>query len=124
MFKDLRENNILIAEFMGFTINDDTCIIPTESGDKERSIDSLTFRYSWDALMPVVEKIESIEDGDLPYLSYSINNFCVSIRNGFCQIISGDFMEEYDEFNIHSGGKLEATYSAVVEFIKWYNENK
>jgi hypothetical protein len=122
MFKDLRENNILIAEFMGFTINDDICIIPTESGDKERSIDSLTFRYSWDALMPVVEKIEELEMELLP--SYSTNNFCVSIRNGFCQIISGDFMEEHDEFNIHSGGKLEATYSAIIEFIKWYNENK
>ena len=102
------ENNKLIAEFM---LNK---IVPQ----------SWTWEYhkSWDALMPVVEKIESIEDSNLPYLSYSQNNFCVSIRNGFCEIISGDFLMDFDEFSRHSGTKIEATYNAVVEFIKWYNE--
>lgn len=128
------KNNKLIAEFMGYSIlqyssnNNPVYNIPVRKEDQPGIgyvPEFMKYHSSWDWLMSVVEKIESIKDDTLPYLSFSQNNFCVSIRNGFCEIISGDFLTTFDEFNRHTGAaKIAATYNAVVEFIKWYNENK
>lgn len=58
-------------------------------------------------LMPVVEKIEAIDNDDL----------IIEIRFRLCHI-------EYDEFGIRNfvgETKIQSVYKAVVEFIKWYN---
>ena len=111
--KTIKEGNRLIAEFMGrcgkvnrhlYYVN-----IPTV---KWVTIEEMQFHSSWDWLMPVVEKIESItetSDGIIYHL------YDVVIRQHSCEIESAD---------IHAGGfpsKMEATYWAVVEFIEWYN---
>lgn len=116
--KTTEEKNRMIAEFMEVETTD------YKYKENAKHISELKYHTSWSWLMPVVEKIEAIEDDLLPYQSYSKNNFCVSIRNGFCQIISGDFLMDFDEFDKHSGTKKEAVFNAVCEFIEWYNENK
>lgn len=121
--KTTEEKNRMIAEFMGVGIFEETGMYNASIGS-EYPVKEIPYHTSWDWLMPVVEKIESIEDDLSPYQSYSKNNFCVSIRNGFCQIISGDFLMDFDEFDKHSGTKKEAVFNAVCEFIEWYNENK
>lgn len=62
----------------------------------------------WDIIMPVVEKIEGLGHGVTIYKKgCHINNEAAFTTNGF-----------------NHSSKIEQTYKAVVEFIKWYNENK
>lgn len=112
------EDNKLIAEFME---------LPTEVFNSgllnyyHREYNSgtwyeeheLSYNVSWDWLEPVVEKIEMLE--------YTFEkNYQRLDKDWQCLIVKGnDIM--FQEFNINS--KL-AAYNAVVEFIKWYNENK
>ena len=102
------ENNKLIAEFMGLEI----IYRPYSNGFVELSetelcdVDDLKYHTSWDWLMPVVEKA-----------------FCVACNKDMEGIMGADnhrqnIIDEHLMFN-----KI-GTYEAVVEFIKWYNENK
>lgn len=106
-----QENNKLIAEFLGWTEQKD----PTERffgqwfnpKTGERHV-YLFFDTSWDWLMAVVEKIESLGHGVTIYRKgCHINNEIGFNTNGF-----------------NHSSKVEQTYKAVVEFIKWYNQQK
>ena len=123
-----KQDNILIAKFMGITPS--LCQTfgkyslsdmpfwavtgPTPEKVWEDAAKCFKYDSSWDALMPVVEKIESM-------------NFDVSIGSGcFCRIWDVDFDREVILPEIESSypTKIGSTYKAVVEFIKWYNKNK
>jgi len=99
--KTTEENNTLIAVFMDV----DQVDIDTWLEDNKE----LKYHSSWGWLMPVVEKIEG--------LGYWVNRHDgdVYITNNNSDIIVPTPMSE--------GGK-DMYYKAVVEFIKWYNENK
>lgn len=115
------KDNELIAIFMGWR--------PTIDGDGwyEPNLafrDTLLFYESWDWLMPVVEKISKItfkwetkhESGTD---SYYLRTF------GMLDEETGRVMVRINNCALHTAPTLiEATYKAVVEFIKWYNENK
>ena len=77
----------------------------------------LEYHTSWDWLMPVVEKIEDIREETRPECS----RFNVCIEQSFVFIIETYTSEEFKMQD--SNTKIEATYNAVVEFIKWYNKN-
>jgi hypothetical protein len=122
------ENNKLIAEFMGCkligTEKDNIYYIPQHSerrllykGLVNESIDfkpsQMKYHESWEWLIPVVEKIESLnvvcfeknlqEEGDYQCL----------------------FTKGNDIFICHyADTSKEATHRVVVEFIKWYNERE
>jgi len=68
----------------------------------------LHFDTSWEWLMPVVEKIES--------LGYS-----VEIVKHICRIALDEHTSIVISENIP---KIEAIYQAAVQFIEWYNEQK
>jgi hypothetical protein len=90
------KNNKLIAEFMGMTYGD--------SWYRK----SMRYNVSWDWLMPVVEKIES-----LGYEFTIVENRCKVSNN------TDHSVEEL--FHIETiGSKFKTTYDAVVEFIKNY----
>ena len=99
----MRDNNKLIADFMGKEWHKeffkDVFII---------SPSNITYKFDtdWNWLMPVVEKIETT------------NNGCtlVIIEDERCHIDNQNGIE------IDSVGhtKIEATYNAVIEFIKQY----
>ncbi len=104
----LDNNNKLIAEFDGIKI-------PKQTHNELNWIiydgvfQPMQYDYSWNWLMPVVEKIEA--------LGYTVNIFSnmVHIYSDKHQIpLSID-----TTFN-----KLRATYQAVVEFINWYNKQR
>lgn len=87
------------------------------------SYDALKFDTSWDWLMPVVEKIESIGATWV-----QINGRHCDIWNYFDVrevLRNGDSVEETRKFKVRGNGKtkIEATYSAVLQFITWYNNN-
>jgi len=75
-------------------------------------LNDLEYHTSWDWLMPVVEKIESL-------------GYEVQIRNTDCIIFQLlDTIKYKPIVDISSGnGKKDSTYMAVVEFIKEYNKN-
>ena len=102
------ENNKLIAEFMG--------VYSKENGYDYTKIGNIGVMYhtSWDWLMPVIENIENL-------------GYEVQIRNTDCIIYQLLDTLEYKPVigTISSAsGKIYSTYTAVVEFIKEYNQNK
>lgn len=111
---EVLEGNKLIAEFMERKIVDSPwshkpleqqgqwVYVLGQDFFKER----IKYHYSWDWLMPVVEKIESIQNSD---------NYEVDIFGKCCEI------GVMDEHSAVGKTKIEATWLAIVEFIKWYN---
>jgi len=102
------KDNKLIAEFMGMKpLNNDSSVLvfSTDRGNDIVSIDNLQYQNDWNLLMEVVAKIESL-------------GVVVEIRDNVCYIETSpaNYYSELEET------KIQATYKAVIEFIKWYNE--
>jgi hypothetical protein len=112
------ESNKLIAEFMGYDLSKVLDEMPLNkqgnfcngNGDLDKDgkpcyatyAPSLQYNTSWDWLMPVVDKIEKTA-----YVN--IKGCAVDIST----IVS-----------TNAPSKIDAVYKAVVEFIKWHNQNK
>jgi len=118
----MEENNKLIAEFMGwirrplpvYMKGEEIWMGPGGATTKGSCgiLGEECFHYSWDWLMPVVERIESLGYG-------------VTIGMGTYCIIQNDWKEDLEEiYSMTDNNKLFCTYNAVVKFIKWYNINK
>jgi len=72
------------------------------------------YKADWNALMEVVEKIESL-------------GFPVTIYIEGVYIESAETGKDICRMNLetcHETSKRDRTYKAIVEFIKWYNQNK
>ncbi len=120
MTKDeIIENNKLIAKFMGAkkttNCNNNELWIPKQSVCKINTIDLgrgqiICYHKSWDWLMPVVDKIRDIKNE--------------------CKLSNKDVYNRKDRgFGLYGNKFLvntnfNYTYSGVIEFIKWYSENK
>jgi hypothetical protein len=117
------QNNILIAKFMGWRIDNsfpDKDKVYRKGGRLE--LDT-TFKYhkSWDWLMPVVEAIEALDPDDRVNCTYSVD---ITNRGTDIQpsIWGGN-----DRFLIRHNcydRRLMNTYDAIVEFLKRYEELK
>lgn len=117
--KKIIEGNKLIADFMGLKIGVESyswrpgCTEPLQ----ERH---LNYHASWGWLIPVVEKIEEIEDD-------KYGRFAVHIYSNGCSIQSTqtDFRHKLPLYisdpNAILNTKLESTWYNVVDFIKWRN---
>lgn len=110
------ENNKLIAEFMGYALYEGySYIVPHYDsyvgvdGNMHETpihhIHSLKFHTSWDWLMPVVHKIVA---------DYEFNEQE--------ELSDNEYRESL--MDIVPFGIISDVYESVVEFIKWYNENK
>lgn len=143
--KEIVKKNKLIAEFMGFNYRCSSESLDShynshyiqrmnEDGtpyqeDGTLNKDVLVYNMwnphrEWSDLMPIVEKIESLDHDPMLKFKYKVN-----IRCDQCSI---------DEYNYHyghngiiktllvnvinKGDKLKATYEAIVEFIEQYTE--
>jgi|TARA_R100000455_G_C6271697_1_gene128054 hypothetical protein len=109
------KENKLIAEFMG---------LPTEvffkSGIMNYHHDGawyeeheLSYEISWDWLMPVVEKIEEY--------GYDF----IATKRRATLTYDANFMDEVNNYVVYvedCKDRQEATYKAVVEFIKQHNK--
>lgn len=98
----LSEKNKLIIDFMD--------IIPEY--EYLDPLFNITYNYhsDWNTLMKVVEKIES-----LGFEFFIVENRCRIANN------TDKSTETIIDFEI-TGRKIQATYKAAVEFIKWYNQ--
>ena len=111
--ENILENNRLIAEFLGQ--KSDKYEFPqfgymNTKGDfiTEFNDSQLKFHKDWNWLMEAVEKIES-------------KGFDIFINTCVCRIVDvgEDRFEDIECFV--NNNKKQAVYKAVVEFIKWYN---
>lgn len=115
------EGNKIIAEFMGWEVSEKAKSLKKRGltintipyGYFKIHPDDLLYQSSWDWLMPVVEKIEKE--------SFNIFGEYEDVIINGCSC----FVETRDrEISIIETTKIEATYKAVVEFVKWYNKQK
>lgn len=136
--KEIIEGNKLIAEFVGWKYNSETANHGIRDNcwiRKHEVVYELKYHSSWDWLMPVVEKIESITNN-----SISINKNNIRIHDaGDIYIVNISHNEDgytisryldtdFDYTPIKTEkqqlSKIESVFLAVTEFIKWYNSQK
>lgn len=84
----------------------------SQGGKPTLEADLSFYESSWDWLMPVVEKIDSLDDGK--YIVIIDPMITIISENGEAVV------NECQAFD----GRIKNTYGAVVEFVKWYNQNK
>ena len=105
--EEILEGNELIAEFMNVEIS---CY--TSYSEESRTcyhINDIKYDSSWDWLFPILERIEAL---------------------GYRWEIGMSAISPYHYCKIWSIGKIEGissldvVYGAVIEFIKFYNQNK
>jgi len=96
-------DNIIIAEFMG-VYSKENGYDYIKTGNK-----GVCYHTSWDWLMPVVEKIDEVSDEN--------TLFKIEYNRAFVE----DIENYYIFIDVTASSRLEATYKAVVEFIKKHN---
>jgi len=102
--------NKLIIEFLGHKVDRlGFTILP------RGKFNTSTVQYDkdWSWLMDVVEKIEETVV-ELSCFEVTIGKHSVRISDG----------ESYDETTDFGGNRLITTFTAVINFINWYNESK
>ena len=109
----MKTDNELIAEFMGFKPYHDSRygeMWPDPSRKDNPVVMAMLYEKSWDWLMPVVEKIATIN----PVQQVSVSTLKTRIW----------FSVSSKESFIEAQGKsmINKCYNTVVEFIKWYNQ--
>ena len=106
----MKEENKLIAEFMGYETYEHTNSIAIRLLEENEfnSIDighvHTKFHTSWDWLMPVVEKVEG--------LNFSIEMNKQEEGDYQCLIIKKDILVQ-----TFSNNKIESVYNALINFI-------
>lgn len=124
--EDKTKDNELIAQFMGGVFyGPDDLDHPNKwwfnnqphegyRSDAHHLTSGLRYHSDWSWLMPVVEKIETLYDTGIFYDGHrqpEVHNVRIYAKRGG----SGTIVIFYGK------SKIETTYNAVVEFIKWYN---
>lgn len=150
--EEIISRNSLIAKFMGWTTHpkhgegyvinkDKKRVVPSWSDiSHEGKLSDFNYHSSWDWLMPVVEKIETLrillpelyKKGFLKYAKHGYIDIRSEYdsREEFLGWYSSASIELINPFIFDSlngevkryGTKIEGMYMAVTEFIKWYNE--
>jgi len=130
-----REGNKLICEFVPLPIcekgvlGDNNVyydITPLRGHNSIVAEEDLRFHCDWNWLMAVVERIEAIDDEHHGHFGvYISSNQCTIEGTRLHMAIAPN--SKYGAVYHHSSiadGKREATWYAVVVFIKWYNRYK
>ena len=143
--KQITEGNVLIAEFIGLKrgwwisqekpLTEDKkqwCDLDGKTflGSRVYFDNDLKFHKLWDWLMPVVEKIELTKTLDTVHkvpvptnvhINKSEENDNTKLKH---QCIIQQFTWDGHRIEIFGKNKIQTVYNAVIEFIKWYNEQK
>lgn len=122
-FDETVSENELIAQFIGQHIT-----LPglrREVMIKSYYMDELKYNTSWDWLMPVIEKIGKAELAGGRYGKFVDFTISPTESSGwiFWRIDTPGDQNQPQSYPTE-GTLIERVYKAVVEFIKWYNEQK
>lgn len=120
MTQEIINRNKLISSFMskgdtpfsefGDNISGEICGLNTAI-PHYYTWEAMKFHSSWDWLMPVVEKIERLDNDKDIFYRVEIS------RNSV--FISGNF-QSVDEDGVST---IDAVWNGIVKFINWYNAN-
>lgn len=83
--------------------------------------DELFYHSSWDWLMLVVEKIESIHDEFHGFFGCFISSNCCTIQ-GTNMRLDPDQARHVFFYESYGKTKIEACFRSVVFFIEWFNQ--
>lgn len=119
------QGNKLIAEFMGapgdlhwLPQHREPCIFQgaLQDYDEHFRSDELKYHLSWDWLMPVVERIESL----------SFQTFIGLADDGSqkFKVVKGEYHKDVTGCPVWDDAKIQATWRGVVNFIEWYSKIK
>ena len=122
---EIIKNNQLIAEFMKYDDVDchnckysHSCNWRQCSLTKNEEAELLRYHVSWSKLMPVVEKIESLD-----LKGYNIK-VCIDTVRCFILVscpLKGTIKLFYRNIYNDSDSKIIRIYKVITEFIKWYD---
>jgi len=122
----MENSNKLIAEFMG--VENSNGLVFQDTNTQE--FHPIKYHTSWDWLMPVVAKIRSMPSYDRDKFGTEVilNGGKVTIKSG----AYGDKEHGKKYFNKTYNGilyglghdPLKVAHFAILEYVKWYNENK
>lgn len=116
--KNKMNTNKLIAEFMGGVMHEGLMSLPNDNN--LYNIDcQLQYHTSWDWLMPVVDKIE--KELEEEFRVVMLEDECSIYQKTEDQKLQSSFECVAEIF---ATSKIEATYDAVVDFIKQAIENE
>lgn len=121
---DIEQGNVVIAKFLGWTPKErfhylrNKTVIEWENCPYEYiEVGTEQFHTSWDWLMPVVEKIETISTDEIKSISFSLDSrgWSAWIKNR-----SGDQNMPQWYCDNDTIPKLESIWQACINFINWY----
>lgn len=130
--KEILEGNKLIAVFMGLELEEilfGKYVYAREEFKDVHKLNTyytefyepneLLYDFSWDWLMPVVEKICRLRVGD----GKDFIDFSYPRTFGMLNTKTDEIMVRLNGFSLKEASTLiEALWKSIVEFIKWYNE--
>lgn len=145
--KNITENNKMIAEFMGGLWNESSqkygignaqyldigTFKNLVKAKYHYSLNELSYHSDWNWLMEVVEKIESLNLGNTTIKTvFSEEDLYINSNVSFLIMYKECYVNFFGEMKVYENwisvtecnSKIEAVYTACVEFIKWYNEQK
>lgn len=137
------DKNILLAEFMGFKLQDNpnerfynNWLINSNAYGGRYNFEEFYFDVDWNWLMEVVEKIEGLqwdnEENEDGLYSWTPNPFKVNIMSTNAEICLDGITDgrskvidnkKYSFYKIgKTNSKIESTFETCVAFIEWYNK--
>jgi hypothetical protein len=127
---DIIKSNKRIAKFMSIDIDDigygeEIIFVPDEVFPKPKIycplIDALQYHSSWDWLMPVLDKICELSDGES--ILYSIELSSNGTKNHYCWIIVTQEGGRVAQWGVNNEPtRFGAAYKAVNKFVKHFNK--
>ena len=130
---EIISGNKLIAEFIGAkeTVEGYWIEFPYKIAGHVLAchIKEMSFHLSWDWLMPIVNKIEGIDEDNCDFhimicktftrVVYDYDNYTMDVDIGNKE----DFYSSFKEYKhvIFHNDKTATTWCAVVRFIEWWN---
>lgn len=126
----MEANNALIAEFMGCRKNKDGTYdveafyySPAYTSSSlydtcEYTPENMKYASSWEWLMPVVQKIESLPIVD------EVNFQWESVSKKYYFNILPAYNNSFPNIYEEGVNKIQVAFNLIIKFINWYNQNK
>lgn len=135
--EEIEKNNLMLAKFVGINVYlkwndflDATSPLKSRLDLSKHVYGAPDFNKSWNRLMSVVDKIESLDDKELFYKweyqnkpQYNFQYYDVDISRNSCYIVA-ELSLDPPMTIAHEilDTKIEAVFNSVVEFVKWRNK--